>query len=122
MDLKVKTISIQSLLFLTSNHFSLTGFDGWGEGITYQEVKEVVMSSKKPLNELFSLDGMNSKNWNKEQHMRRIKYFCEYPEEIKNIYIGKFGAPKKMIVDGNHRVFAALLLDMDKITVVDVDE
>lgn len=55
-----------------------------------------------------------------EWHISRIVYFVLHPEEIKNINIdnvtnGMHIRPIPIILDGNHRFFAATVLKLQKI-------
>lgn len=55
-------------------------------------------------------------------HIRRILYFMEYPEFIKNIELdnqcyGMYISPKVVLIDGWHRLIAAILLKLEYIQV-----
>ncbi|MED2945384.1 hypothetical protein P4284_23755 [Bacillus swezeyi] len=70
-----------------------------------------------PLREPYGdLDNTANLEWGKIEHLRRILYFVENPNEIKGIQLDNeifndYILPKPIIVDGNHRMFAALHLN-----------
>lgn len=87
--------------------------------ITRSDIRKGIKNGLTELNECFG-KGYSLKQWTNEDHVRRVIYFINHPNEIKNISIDNYCIsnhimPAPIIEDGNHRVLAAMCLRMKHI-------
>lgn len=92
----------------------------WNEKIITEEmVKSAIENGDTGINEEYG-NQIAPKIKSDEWHVSRIVYFVLHPEEIRNINIdnvarGMHICPIPIILDGNHRFFAAIVLKMQKV-------
>lgn len=92
----------------------------WGqeESINLAVIEKSVKKGVEEISEPYGDDWKYPVQGNKsvEWHIGRIIYFINHPDEIRNVnidneYSGDYIFPIPVIIDGNHRVLAAIYLN-----------
>lgn len=92
--------------------------------ISIQEIRtaweQKAQEEAAPFGHMYQKDGVEPRS--NDYHIRRIVYFMNHQEEIKDIELdnqchGSYIAPVVALIDGWHRLFAAIVLQLETINV-----
>ena len=95
-----------------------------GKSITISDVKEAlrcgVDAERTPYGDTYKHP---PKMQTKEYHIKRVLWFVQHPEEIKdieidNLFHDRWILPSCVVVDGNHRLMAAKVLGINRIPII----
>ena len=93
--------------------------------ISLEEIRHAqqkgIKAESRPYGDAWKYD--LDQTYTRETHIARVLHFVEHPEEIVRIHVdnrceGMYVCPECVIVDGWHRLLAALVLGFEKISVV----
>lgn len=98
----------------------------WNKGkpISIQEIElawsQNVKEESMPFGHMHQKDPVEPRS--NDYHIRRILYFMNHQDEIKNIEldnecVASYVLPQVVLIDGWHRLFAAIILKLEKIEV-----